>query len=187
MLYLGKKENIGIFLFNFFMAKNKKSEVPHYELLYIISNQFTEEEVEKINGTVKKLIEDNSGKITFSEVWGKKKFCYKINNFSHGYYNLYEFDCDAEKIQKINQELRLSHEVLRHMLITKPKRTLEEIEEEKRISLESVQKEAKEAQAEIKKNEESEEKKEIKKPAKKVDSKELDAKLDKILETDDLL
>lgn len=165
------------------MAKNKTSATPHYELLYIISNKYTEDEVKTINETVKKILEANKGKITFSEVWGKKKFCYKIENFSHGYYNLYEFDCVAEKIDKINTELRLSHEILRHMLITKPMRTLAEIEEEKRISLESIQKEAKEAQVKQKETE----KKPVKKEVKKVDPKELDEKLDKILETDDLL
>lgn len=165
------------------MAKNKKSTIPHYELLYIISNKYTEDEVKTINETVKKIIEANTGKITFSEVWGKKKFCYKIEKFSHGYYNLYEFDADPEKIEKINTELRLSHEILRHMLITKPMRTLAEIEKEKRISIESMQKDAKEAQIKQKEIE----KKPVKKTVKKVDSKELDKKLDKILETDDLL
>ena len=54
------------------MAKNKKSVTPHYELLYIISNKFTEEEIKPIIEKVSKVITDNKGEITYTEDWGKK-------------------------------------------------------------------------------------------------------------------
>ncbi len=161
------------------MAKNKKSGTPHYELLYIIPNKYTEDDLDGINKRLFKLIEKHEGKITFKEDWGKKKFAYPINHELHGYYALVEFDLEAKKITQLNTELRMNHEILRHMIVNIIPKTPEQIAEEKKRLEKRVAKATENAKApQIKK--ETKEKK-------KVDSKELDDKLDKILETDDLL
>lgn len=82
------------------MSRIKSSETPHYEMLYIVSNQFTEEEVKPINAKINKLIVDNGGAITYSEDWGKKKMHYPIKGFSFGYYFLIEFDVNGEQLKK---------------------------------------------------------------------------------------
>jgi small subunit ribosomal protein S6 len=163
------------------MAKNKKVEIPHYELLYIISNKFTEEEIVPIAQKVEKIITDNNGIITHKEVWGKKKLSYAIKHFSHGYYNLIEFDVPGNELASIDKLMRLSSEILRHQIVTKKARTEEEIRKEK-AKLEEMAKE------EVKKEKQDivEEKVEEKKKP-KVDLQDLDEKLDRILETDDLL
>jgi len=163
------------------MAKNKSNKTPHYEMLYIISNKFTEDELKPIREKVGKTITDNGGAVTYAEEWGKKKFTYPIEHFHHGYYQLLEFDLEADKVAGLDRTFRLSNEILRHMLVAKPVRSTEEIEAEKRAAEKRV--------AKMKEKEEKEIKKEEKKPEKKklVDLKDLDEKLDKILETDDLL
>ncbi len=169
------------------MAKNKSSEIPHYELLYIVPNNYTEDEVKGIKANVDKLIADQGGKITHEEYWGKKKFCFPIKHGQHGYYLLSEFDMEAANLAKVNTELRMSHEVLRHMIVTKTIMT------EKQAELERKRQEALIAERAAKK----EKKEESSRPApvkeapkeapKKLSAQELDDKLDKILETDDLL
>ena len=166
------------------MAKSKKSETPHYELLYIVSNQYTENEVAPIQAELKSIIEKNHGAVTYSENWGKKKLMYPINNFNHGYYALYEFDCESSNLGKINEELRLDNKILRFMIVSKKARSQEQIEEEKRKAREIVKKEVKETEK-MKEAEEQVEK--APKEEKKVNLKDLDEKLDKILDTDDLL
>jgi small subunit ribosomal protein S6 len=163
------------------MAKNKKTGVPHYELLYIVPNKYTEEDLLKINQEVETMISEAKGKITFKQNWGKKKFCYPINHSRFGYYCLIEFDLSADKIAKINTDLRMDNKVLRYMIVNRAAKTPEEIEAEIKQAESRAIKAAKKAPI----------KEEVKKeaaPAKpKVDSKELDEKLNKILETDDLL
>jgi len=162
------------FLF-IFMSKAKTSQIPHYELLYIVSNKYSEEEIKPIIAKVNKLIVDNEGKITNSQEWGKKKLAYPIQHFNYGYYNLVEFDCGGEKLKKINKEMRIDSDILRFQIVTKKIKTEEEIKQEKRISekiaVQSLEKE----------------KLEKEKTKGKVNLKDLDEKLDKILETDDLL
>jgi small subunit ribosomal protein S6 len=159
------------------MAKSKSAAMPHYEILYIISNQYAEDELKPIVGKASKMIEDNGGKITMGEEWGKKRLAYPIKNFRYGYYYLAEFDAPNESIKKINDLFRMSNEILRHMIVTKKVKTAEEIRREEVISKKIATKAA--AQEKIKSEQE--------KPKTKVDLKDLDEKLNKILETDDLL
>ena len=162
------------------MAKNKKNEIPHYELLFIVSNKYTEDEVKPIVENVNKIIKDNDGVITYSEKWGKKKLAYPIEHFNYGYYSLVEFDVDGQAVEKINRQLRMSNEILRHTIVAKAVRTAEEIKAEK-VKAKAIMKKA----VKEKRKEKEEPIKEEAKP--KVNLKDLDEKLDKILETDDLL
>jgi small subunit ribosomal protein S6 len=166
------------------MTKLKNDKAPHYEMLYIISNKYSEDELKPIISNVEKVITDNTGKITYREDWGKKKFAYPIEHFQHGYYQLMEFDIAGEKIGKINQAYRMSNEILRHMVVFKPAKSVAEIEEEKKQARDRIERD----KAKVEEIPE----KEITAPKdspdkKKVDLKDLDEKLDKILETDDLL
>ena len=163
------------------MSRTKSSEIPHYELLYIISNQFSEDEVKPIVEKIETLIVSNQGKVTLAENLGKKLLSYPIKGFRYGYYILAEFDMVGESLINVDRALRMMNEVLRHQIITKVVKTAEQIAEDKKI--------AEKIAARNDKAEKEEEKKEKTKEAdkEKVDLKDLDEKLDKILETNDLL
>ena len=162
------------------MSRTKSSETPHYELLYIISNKFSEEELTPIKAKVEKIIVDNGGVITFKEVWGKKKLAYPIKHFNYGYYNLIEFDLVGEKLAKVNRIIELSEEILRHQIIRTKFRTLEEITQDKKKSMDIFNKTREVTKVK--------DKPEVKEKIKvMVNLQELDEKLDKILETDSLL
>ena len=145
------------------MSKNKQLETFYYELLYLVPNKYSEDELAVIINKVRKIINDCGGNITYSEEWGKKRLAYPIKHFRHGYYNLVEFDLAGEKIIKIDRALRLANEILRHQIIKKNKKIAEKViikqQEEKTKGAEK----------------------------KMVEMKDLDKKLDKILEIDDLL
>lgn len=168
------------------MAKNIKNITPHYEMLYIISNQYTEEEIKPIVEKVKEIIKGNSGEVIYEEVWGKKKFAYPIMHFNHGYYFLVEFNLPSDKLAVLNNTLKMSSEVLRYQIVSQVARSAAEIKAEK-------EKQIAKADKEVKKKKEEMVKEELRvttspeRPRKKVDLKDLDEKLDKILDTDDLL
>jgi small subunit ribosomal protein S6 len=163
------------------MSRTKSSEIPHYELLYLISNKFSEDEVKPIVEKVNSLILSNQGKITLAEDLGKKRLAYPIKGFRYGYYDLVEFDMPGENLINLDRALRMANEILRHQIVTKTVKTAEQIAEDKKI--------AEKIAARNDKAEKEEEKKEKAKETdkEKVDLKDLDEKLDKILETNDLL
>ena len=166
------------------MSRTKVDTTPHYEMLYIVSGKFTEEEAPKAVERVQELIKKFEGQETYSEVWKKKKFAYPINHENYGYYFLIEFDCDAEKVKSIDKEMRMSTDIVRHMIVAKPKLTQEEIEAQKQKEQALMDKEIEAKKQEIEEAEKEEEKQKTKKPT---DLKDLDDKLDKILDTVDLL
>ena len=109
------------------MSKTKSDKIPHYELLYLISNKFSEDEVKPIVAKVNSLITDNRGKITLSEDLGKKRLAYPIKGFRYGYYNLAEFDLVGERVIKVDRGLRLMNEILRQQIVIKTVKSEQQI------------------------------------------------------------
>ncbi|MFA5318565.1 MAG: 30S ribosomal protein S6 [Patescibacteria group bacterium] len=161
---------------------NNENNLQRYELVYLISNKFSEDELEPITSSVVKLIKDNGGKIILEEDWGKKKLAYPIKKFFNAYYRLVEFDLGGKELDKLDKHLRLADEILRHLIVKKKVKTEEEIEQEKKIAKKIAERQEKE---EV---EQEEKKEETKKDRGKASMEELDQKLDKILdETENLI
>lgn len=91
----------------------------HYEILYLVPANLAEEELEQVKAAVKNLITKSEGKITQEDSLGKKKLAYPIKKVSQGYYLLYEFDLAGKALKKLNQELKITPKVLRHIIIKK--------------------------------------------------------------------
>ena len=70
--------------------------------------------LEKVEGIITK----NGGKITKKDNWGKRKLAYKINKQDWGIYVFYEVSVDCAKINKINQSLRITEEVMRYLIVS---------------------------------------------------------------------
>jgi small subunit ribosomal protein S6 len=164
------------------MSRTKSSDIPHYELLCLFSNKFSETEVEPIRATVNKLIVDNGGKVTLEEYWGKRKLAYRVDGFRHGYYYLLEFDLEGPKLQEVNNRLRLSNEILRHQIIKKHKKTAAELVDDAKIAAKIAARHKAEEKAEIVANEKIKSEDET-----KTDLKNLDEELDKIIDSTNLL
>ncbi|MCF7794887.1 30S ribosomal protein S6 [Patescibacteria group bacterium] len=113
------------------MSKTKPSGPGHYEVLFIIANEYTEEEAKKISQDIEGIISKYKGEITYKEFWGKKKLAYPIKHNHFGYYSLLEFDLETESLPELNENLRLSDKIIRFQIIKIKKRTLEEINAEK--------------------------------------------------------
>lgn len=98
----------------------------HYELLYIVPVKFAGAELEKIQDKVKEIIKKADGQIDYEENLGKKKLAYVIKNNFQGFYIINEFDVETDQIKALNDKLKLTSEVLRHLIIKKKKLTEDE-------------------------------------------------------------
>jgi small subunit ribosomal protein S6 len=151
----------------------------NYELLYIVANQYTEEEAKNIQSKVNSMIEKIGGVLGYQENMGKKKLAYPINHVAHGYYFLAEFELeDGTKLKDISENLRLDKEILRAQIVTKKEKTTEaELKKQKALREKNSTEEKETATPTTEKPERT----------KKADMKDLDEKLDEILKTDDLV
>lgn len=91
--------------------------INHYELLYLVSANFTEDELNPIKAMVSSLITKFGGNITFEDDLGKKKLAYPVEKNNNGYYLLVEFDLEGSKLIELEKSLRLTNEIMRHMVV----------------------------------------------------------------------
>jgi small subunit ribosomal protein S6 len=76
-------------------------------------------DLEKAESRVKKIIDDNKGKITKTDNWGKRKLAYTVKKQEFAVYVFYTVDMPGENVAKVEQTLNITGEVVR-FLITKP-------------------------------------------------------------------
>lgn len=85
----------------------------------VLYDQGLEIDLEKATAKVEKIITSNGGKITDTDNWGKRKLAYPIKGQDFAIYVFYTVELAGESVQKINDTLNITDEVVR-FLITKP-------------------------------------------------------------------
>ena len=170
----------------------------HYELTYIIPIKFLDDEMQKATQIINSLVKKFNGVISSEQNLGKQRLAYPIKQVHQGTYVSVEFDMDGANMLKMDAELRIMPEVLRHLIIKKKIKSAKEIQREEKIQAglrrakEEELSQIEEARrtsvkkAEDKLNIEAEAAKQAKAPQKKATLEELDKKLDELL-TDDIL
>lgn len=88
-----------------------------YELVVIISPEVSEEDIPATLDKISRFIVERGGSITEVSQWGRRKLAYPIKNFMEGNYVLTHFKMDPGLTADLEASLRLSEEILRHLLV----------------------------------------------------------------------
>ncbi len=88
-----------------------------YELLYIIPTSFTDEEVGTVEQKISGLFTKVGATIESSRRLGKFRFAYVIQKQRHGHYQLVMFTAEHGTVAKLEELLRITPEVLRHLIV----------------------------------------------------------------------
>lgn len=107
--------------------------IKHYELLYILPGNKTEEEAQAMSQAVRELVKQHGGTIVKEDFWGKRKLAYEINHLSHGFYDLVMFNIESTKLQALDNILRLNENVVRHQITSFIIKSAEQLADEERI------------------------------------------------------
>ncbi|MBI1908326.1 30S ribosomal protein S6 [Candidatus Uhrbacteria bacterium] len=91
-----------------------------YEILTIIPAKFSDNEIDAVSERVAKTLETDGCKIEKTENLGKLKLAYAIDHVRYGTYVLFYVEAAQEAMKKVDQDLRLADEVLRHMIVARP-------------------------------------------------------------------
>lgn len=91
--------------------------MPCYELVFILSPDVTDEEVPNVINRVSDTVKKVGGSVSEIIQWGRKKMAYPIKRFAEGNYMLAKVELKQASIRELEASLRLSGEVLRHLLI----------------------------------------------------------------------
>jgi len=88
-----------------------------YELVLILSPEVADEEVTNVVTKLSELINKIGGSVDEVNQWGRKKLAYPIKRFAEGNYVLAKLKMKPTLTKELDANLRLSGEVLRHLLI----------------------------------------------------------------------
>lgn len=89
-----------------------------YELLYIIPTSFTDDEVGGVETKVAGLLAKVGVTPESTQRLGKLRFAYPIKNERHGHYILVMFTADPSAVAKLDEQLRITPDVLRYMILS---------------------------------------------------------------------
>jgi small subunit ribosomal protein S6 len=67
-------------------------------------------------GEVEKVLAE-TGQVTDTDFWGKRRFAYEIDHMHEGFYSVVGFDAENDLIERIDRALSLSDYVVRHKIL----------------------------------------------------------------------
>jgi small subunit ribosomal protein S6 len=93
-----------------------------YEVLYIVRADLDDDKVQDIVKRVGTLIEKSGGTLQRTNLWGKRKLAYEVKHQKEGSYVLQDFGIGPEHIPELESALKITEEVLRHLIVRKPEK-----------------------------------------------------------------
>lgn len=172
-----------------------------YEFCFLYPSTLSQKEEADLLKEVEKIIEETGAKQVSKDLWGKRGLAYKIKGHTEGNYVVYHYIMDPKAIIDIDTTLRITPNVLRHIVVKPPKgyevtkfserytewlQTREEEgdkkkkEKEERLAARVAEKAKRQAKRTAAKKEEEV----SEKP--KADKKQISDELDKLISDDDL-
>jgi small subunit ribosomal protein S6 len=91
-----------------------------YEAMLIVIPELDEEQVENTILRFRTIIERTGGEPRDTNHWGRRKLAYEIDNRTDGYYVVMEFTVGERTLVELKRILRVSDDVLRHMVVKLP-------------------------------------------------------------------
>lgn len=88
-----------------------------YELVYILTPEIGEEAVPEAMERVNRVLAGRGATIVQSERWGRRRLAYPIKRFLEGTYIVNQLQITPERAVEVDNGLKLTEEVLRHLLV----------------------------------------------------------------------
>ncbi|HEX77351.1 MAG TPA: 30S ribosomal protein S6 [Dehalococcoidia bacterium] len=88
-----------------------------YELVFMIRPEVTDDELPGVVDRVKQIVADCGGTIARLTSWGRRKLAYPIANALEATYMLAHLQLEPSTALKLEANLRLADDVLRHLLV----------------------------------------------------------------------
>ena len=98
------------------MVLQENKNLRDYELVVILNPELAEEAIEGAIARISKYITDNGGNIVNVDKWGKKRLAYTIKASNEGFYIMAKFKLQPKFTRELESNLKISEEVLRHLL-----------------------------------------------------------------------
>jgi small subunit ribosomal protein S6 len=101
------------------IATQEELQLRDYELTIVIAPEVSEEGIESNIDNITSYVTGRGGAVSDVQRWGKRRLAYPIKHNVEGYYVFFQFKMKPEHGRELENNLRISEEVLRHLLIHK--------------------------------------------------------------------
>jgi len=91
--------------------------VRKYEMIFVLQADEPESELEARVAKVESIVTGDGGEMTERNHWGVRQLAYEIQHQTRGNYMHLMFKSATEAIAKLDNEFRLDHKVLRHLIV----------------------------------------------------------------------
>jgi small subunit ribosomal protein S6 len=88
-----------------------------YELVYVVSPEATDEQVNALHDQVQAIVTRYAGTIEKTENWGRRKLAYEIGHHKEGTYVLEVIVGTGELVKEIDRRLKVTDEIIRHLAV----------------------------------------------------------------------
>jgi small subunit ribosomal protein S6 len=89
----------------------------NYELMYILSPEVEEEDLQAVVDRISQIITDGGGEVLHLESWGRKRLAYQIRRFREGHYILAYIQLDPGAVSQLRARFALTEEMIRYLLL----------------------------------------------------------------------
>lgn len=96
----------------------------NYEVVYIISPEIEEENLEAVTEKVTQMIVDGGGQVLRLDPWGRRKLAYPIQNFREGHYVVAQIELEPAAISDLQSKLGLAEEIIRYLVVRTDERPM---------------------------------------------------------------
>ncbi|MCL5045626.1 MAG: 30S ribosomal protein S6 [Actinobacteria bacterium] len=88
-----------------------------YELMFILKPELDEEATAAAVDKYTNLIATQGGNVSNVDKWGKRRLAYEVGGYRDGYYVVVNFAGEPEASKEVDRVLKISDEVIKHMVI----------------------------------------------------------------------
>ena len=88
-----------------------------YELVYVVSPDATDEQVNELHAQVEAIAQRMGGTIEKTENWGRRRLAYEIGRHKEGTYVLEVIDGSGELMKEIDRRFKVTDLVIRHLVV----------------------------------------------------------------------
>ena len=101
-------------------TRPEEANIDTYEAMLIVIPELDEEQIGNTVARFQTVIERTGGEVSENRQWGRRKLAYEIDNRSDGYYSILQFTAGERTLTELKRILRVSDDVLRHMIVKLP-------------------------------------------------------------------
>ncbi len=87
-----------------------------YQIAVVINPKLSDAEIERVGRAFQELIKKYDGKITAEDIWGRQPTAYQLKGHTEAFYAFYTVELNPTKVFPLDQEIKLTEHVLRHLI-----------------------------------------------------------------------